>query len=137
MVKEFQQLRQQMTQLLLKQQQQQQEMTAFKAGITKDKEEIFLDVIELIEQLARREELGEQTLQLEHTPKYTLPEIYNNIKKDLIQLLVKNGVQPIAEHLGFDELPKTQNKGNLDQARLSRKRYSYQGKILKKDTTIS
>lgn len=132
MVKEFQQLRKQMTQCLLEQQQQRKEMTDLVAEQAREKEEWFLDIIDLVEKLSRKETITEQALELEVSPKHDLKKIYNNIQSDLILLLSKYDVQPIAENRQFKEEEERANDKTLAEATYPLKRFTYQGKILRK-----
>ncbi len=132
MVKEFQQLRKQMTQRLLEQQQQKMEMVALVEQQAKEKEIWLMDIIELIDKLSRKETIVVQTLQLDTPPKQVVEEIYNNIQNDLLLLLSKYGVQPIVGDEQFEQEKETGHPSTLDQPTSPRKRFRYQGKILKK-----
>ena len=130
MVKEFQQLRKQVTQILAENHQQKQETIALIAKEVEEKERLFLDLIKIIEQLALKTEIATKLLKQEPEAHQNLPDTYNNIKNDLIQLLAKYNVQPI---IGQNLIIEPEKEGG-DEGRQERVFpkyiYSYQGKIL-------
>jgi len=119
MVKEFQQLRKQMVQILLKQQEQEQE-----------KKRLFLDIIKVIELIEKKEEIAVRTLKLETVANENLPVIYNNIKRELIKLLAKYEVQPILGESIFNPTEFNQKTSMKEGVIYPKVKYSYLGKIL-------
>ena len=132
MVKEFQQLRKQMTQRLLEQKEQRKEITALVAKQAMEKEGWLLDIIDLIEKLSRKETIIEQAQQVEVPPEHDSREIYNNIQSDLILLLNKYGVQLIVENGWIKEEGEVGIDKTSEETTAPPKRFIYQGKILEK-----
>ncbi|GEM_PF-4432912 len=130
MVKEFQQLRKQMIQLLLEQQQQQNELAAQSAKQEAEKKRLFLDIIAIIELLAQKEEIAIRAFKLEPVSSQNTSEIYNNIKNNLVKLLAKHDVRPITENtLSMDT--KFNQKSMMKTGEVSPKiRFSYGGEFL-------
>ena len=132
MVKEFQQLRKQMTQTLLKHQAQQKEIATIVTKNEAEKVRLFLDVISIIETIEKKEELALRNQRLTHLPKQNSSEIYNNIKNDLIKLLTKQNVHPIPERSIFSSSVSDDEtvipKKNI--AVPLKVRYLYQGKVI-------
>lgn len=120
MVKEFQLLKKHVTQLLVK---QQQEIALLKKKQLEQQQEIFIDVVKLIEELSEKGEIANRALDQNNLIQPSPQETYNNIKNDLIQLLYKYDVQPITENVGSNQ---------LDQTKDSIIGYTYQGKVLKR-----
>ena len=132
MVKEFQQLRKQMTQILLENQQLKKESIGLIAKEVEEKENLFIDLIKLIEQLDLKAEIATKTLNSALVTNQDLPNTYNNIKNDLIQLLVKYDVQPIIGQNRMTESEKEGGSHSKEEGVYPKKRYSYRGKFLNK-----
>jgi len=130
MVKEFQQLRMQMTQILLEKQQQQQEIEAIIVKQAQEKKQLFLAIIGMIESLEKKEEIAIRTLKLESVSNQNSPSIYNNLKNDLVKLLATHDVQPIAGENSYSPTKFSQKTPTTEKEIYPKTKYSYQGKVL-------
>jgi len=130
MVKEFQLLRKQMTQILLDNQAQQQATTNLINEQEKEKKSLFLALIKIIESLEKKEKIHKSSLKLENISKQDLPDTYNNIKNDLITLLAKYDVQPLSGEVTYGQI-ESNSKNMIKEALIYPKtKYSYLGEIL-------
>lgn len=130
MVKEFQQLRKQITQILLENHQQKKETIKLVAKEREEKEKVFVDLIKIIEQLARKEEVAIKVPKLASTTNQNLSDTYNNIKNALIKLLATHGVHAIIGREAVEESEGENREAINQRSAFPKKRFSYQGKIL-------
>ncbi len=126
MVKEFQQLRKQMTQILLDNQAQQQKINSLVDQQEKEKKGLFLELIRIIELLEKKEKAHIRALKLETISNQNLPEAYNNIKNDLSALLAKYDVHPLSGEGTYNQIEVNSKEAIV----YPKTKYSYHGKIL-------
>ena len=69
-------------------------------------------------------------LKLETVSKQDLPEIYNNIKNDLIALLAKHNVQPLSGESTYGQIEFNSKKTTKEASIYPKTKYSYHGEIL-------
>ena len=132
MVKEFQQLRKQITQTLRKEQAQRVEIETLIAKNEQEKKDLFLDIISIIEALEKKEAIAVKDLKSTQSAKDSLPEIFNNLKNDLTELLTKHNVHPIPSRKIID-LSGHDNESDLtpgNKIKYSKVKYLYHGNIL-------
>lgn len=130
MVKEFQQLRKQMTQILLDNQAQQQKINSLVDKQEKEKKGLFLELIKIIELLERKEKIHIRALKLETVSNQNLPKVYNNIKNDLRALLAKYDVQSLSAEGTYGQIEFNSENIIKETVIYPKTKYSYHGEIL-------
>lgn len=130
MVKEFQQLRKQMTQILFDNQTQQQTIKRLINEQEEEKKDLFLALIRIIESLDKKEKIHIRALKLKTVSEQDLPEIYSNIKNKLIALLTKYDVHPLSEEVTYGQIEFNSKNSIKEGGIYPKTKYSYRGKIL-------